>query len=109
MPTWVPNHLPACLGTSTTYLMGSAISLGGLGGLHLAECLTACLPAWEEPKLLLGGASLASWEAVLSPACLPAWEGTKLLPSWERISWEGELLGGTALPSWEVALSLACL
>ena len=70
--------------------------------LCLAECLTACLPAWEEPKLLLGGATLASWKVALSP--LPA-----CMPEWERISQEGGLLAVTALPSWEVALSLACL
>ena len=68
------------------------------GTLHLAENLTACLPAWEEPKLLptweghsqeeglLGGTVLTAWEVALclerwEPFCLPAWEATKLLPS----------------------------
>ena len=44
-------------------------------GRGLFACLPACLPAWEETKLL------------------PAWE---LLPSWERPSLEGVLLGGCA-------------
>ena len=101
----------AFLEASATCLGSSAIPLGGLGALCLAECLTACL-SWggiaclgSSPVGVLQEETLASWEVALSPACLPAWGEPKLLPTWEVYSWEEGLLGGSALTAWEVALS----
>ena len=101
-------------GTSAVCLGGSAVPLGSLGALHLAECLAACLPAWVTTWCLpglrgvvtclesafpcrsfrgdlaacLGGAlSLGRWEI----AWLSAWVAA-CLPAWV----EGELL-----PAWE--------
>ena len=65
--------LGAFPGTSATCLGSSTVPLGSLGGLHLVECLPACLPA------------------CLS-YCLPAWV-EELLPAWEGPSLVGMLLG----------------
>ena len=106
------------------------VALFSWEALSLAECLTACLPAWVETKLLPPWELFPSWEwpsleGVLlggqcwlpgKPHCpqeggyLPAWEETKLLvawellPSWERPFLEGVLLGGAALASWEATV-----
>ena len=88
-PYWGRGTFP---GTGTTCLRSSAVPLGSLRALYLAEHLTACLPAWvgnkpirglfpvwerPSPEVMLLEEALASWEVVLSPArgvlaCLPA-------------------------------------